>query len=442
MDKHFLDRLVDEQKQGQPTGIASLCSAHPFVLQAAMLHARETNTQVLVESTCNQVNQFGGYTGMTPRSFVDFVQGIANENHIAIDQLLLGGDHLGPNVWQHENAVIAMQKSKELVRAYVQAGFTKIHLDASMKLADDAELSALPVEVSAGRAADLAQTAEQTWKDCCQGPAPRYIIGTEVPVPGGAQEHENGVQLTSADDAKETIEITRKAFQARGLEKAWERVIALVVQPGVEFGDDFVLEYKPEEVKTLVKFIEGEPNMVFEAHSTDYQTGQALSDLVRDHFAILKVGPALTFAFREAVFALASIENELQTHIRPMQRSQLLDVMDDVMVNLPEYWSKYYGGNEYDLRFARKFSLSDRVRYYWPDTRIQEALAKLMHNLDALDIPYSLLSQYVPQQYERIRSGQLKNTPHTIILDRIQDVLRTYQQACQSATLSERSGVE
>lgn len=434
-DSHFLDELISEQKRGVPLGIASLCSAHPMVLQAAMRHARKNETPVLVEATCNQVNQFGGYTGMTPQKFVDFVSGIAKENGVEANQVHLGGDHLGPNVWQHEMATSAMQKSVHLVQAYVKAGFTKLHLDASMKLGDDDANIPLPVEVSASRAAELAQAGEEAWQACCQGPAPRYIIGTEVPVPGGSQGHETGVVLTLPADIKETIELTRRAFVKRGLEKAWERVVAVVVQPGVEFGDDFVLEYKPEAAIPLVKFIETEPNLVYEAHSTDYQTRQALGQMVRDHFTILKVGPALTFAFREAVFALASIESEMQTQIRPMQRSQLLEVMDDVMVNLPEYWAKYYGGNEYDLRFARKFSLSDRVRYYWPDTRIQQALGKLMRNLNETQIPYSLLSQYAPQQYERIREGLLENTPKAMVMDRIEDILRIYSEACTPTTV-------
>lgn len=72
-----------------------------------------------------------------------------------------------------------------------------------------------------------------------------------------------------------------------------------------------VHEYHREEAQTLSRFIEAQPGLVYEAHSTDYQSREALRALVEDHFAILKVGPALTFAFREAVFALAAIEEVL-----------------------------------------------------------------------------------------------------------------------------------
>jgi tagatose-1,6-bisphosphate aldolase non-catalytic subunit AgaZ/GatZ len=41
------------------------------------LKALQPNTEVLIEATCNQVNQDGGYTGMTPADFRRFVEDIA-----------------------------------------------------------------------------------------------------------------------------------------------------------------------------------------------------------------------------------------------------------------------------------------------------------------------------------------------------------------------------
>jgi D-tagatose-1,6-bisphosphate aldolase subunit GatZ/KbaZ len=288
-----------------------------------------------------------------------------------------------------------MDKAKVLIRDYVQAGFVKIHLDCSMRLTDDPPGAVSP-EVIAQRAAQLAKVAEDT---LTPNPSPgrrgrhtpRYVIGTEVPIPGGATEHEDGVRVTKVEDARETIEVHRKAFYELNLQSAWERVVAVVVQPGVEFGDDFVLPYQPDTAKELSHFIEGQ-SMVYEAHSTDYQTRAALKNLVRDHFAILKVGPSLTFAFREAVFALAMIENEL---ITKDQRSNIVQVLEDVMVKHPEHWQKYYRGNEAEQAFKRKYSLSDRARYYWVQPEVQNAFARLMENLGEKVLPYSLLSQFV-----------------------------------------------
>jgi D-tagatose-1,6-bisphosphate aldolase subunit GatZ/KbaZ len=191
-------------------------------------------------------------------------------------------------------------------------------------------------------------------------PAPRYVIGTEVPIPGGALVHEDRLQVTAVENVHRTIEVTHTAFTRQKLDSAWERVQAIVVQPGVEFGVDFVLDYQSEAATDLIQFNETQPKLVFEAHSTDYQTHTSLHHLVRDHFAILKVGPALIFALCEAVFALAWMEDEL---LPASERSDLKTVLKQAMLRNPRHWQKYYRGSTQELAFARKYSLSDRFRY-------------------------------------------------------------------------------
>lgn len=424
-----LDEIVAAQKRGEAKGITSICSAHPYVLKQTL----KVFERPLIEATCNQVNQYGGYTGMTPKDFVAYVRGIAQENNFPFENIILGGDHLGPNVWQNEPAESAMQKSEVMIRDYVQAGFTKLHLDCSMKLGDD-PAGALDVEVSARRAARLAKVAEQSLlsprgREAGGEGGLRYIIGTEVPVPGGATEHEEGVSVTKVEDVKQTIQVTYDAFLREGLESAWERVAGVVVQPGVEFGDDFVLPYQPEAAAELSKFIESQP-MIFEAHSTDYQTRDALKNLVRDHFAILKVGPGLTFAFREAVFALAMIENEI---ISTDKRSNLIEVLDASMISSSKHWQKYYPGSSAEQAFKRKYSLSDRIRYYWHQPDVIAALNCLLNNLPH-SLPPMLLSQYMPMQYERIRDGILPSNPSALIEDKVADVLRDYSYAIEGGS--------
>jgi D-tagatose-1,6-bisphosphate aldolase subunit GatZ/KbaZ len=419
---HLLDEIVLAQKREEARGIASICSTHPWVLKAAM----QKDGLLLIESTCNQVNQFGGYTGMTPAAFAAYMHGLAAENSFPSGRVILGGDHLGPNVWQNEPAASAMHKSADMVRAYVQAGYTKIHLDTSMKLGDDDPTRPLDQEQAARRTAWLAKVAEETLAKVPKSSnGLRYIIGTEVPIPGGATTHEDGVRVTTVEDAQRTLETTRTAFLREGLDSAWERVIALVVQPGVEFGDDFVLDYNPEAAHELVRFSET-TSLIYEVHSTDYQTRNHLRNLVRDHFAILKVGPALTFAFREAVFALAIMEAEL---FPPGQCSELLAVLDRAMLRQPDYWQEHYHGTPAEQAFARKYSLSDRARYYWTDSAVQAALAKLLSNLESVTIPQSLLSQYAPLALDQIQMGKLPHRPASVIDASIQVVLDDYQYA-------------
>lgn len=421
----YLDEILAAQKRGEARGIVSVCSAHPRVIGQTLKTSRAYELSPLIEATCNQVNQFGGYTGMTPPDFVRFVHRIAETENYPFENIILGGDHLGPSVWQSEPAEVAMAKAMALVHGYVEAGFAKIHLDCSMRLADDPE-SDLEVEVSAERTAQLAGIAEQAG-----GKNIRYVIGTEVPTPGGATEYEQGVGVTAVEDVRRTIEVTRAAFYRAGLQSAWERVTAVVVQPGVEFGDDFVLPYQPDAAQGLAGFIETQP-LVYEAHSTDYQTRQALRALVRDHFAILKVGPALTFAFREAVFALAMMEDEL---LPVTERSNFMACMDDIMLEHPEYWIKYYHGDESEKAFKRKYSFSDRIRYYWSQPAAKAALDRLMANLNGRDLPLSLISQFLPAQFRRILMGELDKDPEALIHDKIAEVLRDYVWACTAGTI-------
>ncbi len=406
----YLDEIVAAQKHDEARGIPSVCAAHPFVLRQAL----QALSHPLIEATCNQVNQFGGYTGMTPGKFVAFIRQIAVESEVPSENILLGGDHLGPHVWQSEAAADAMQKAKEMVRAYAQAGFTKLHLDCSMRLADDVP-GALDKELAARRAAELAQVAEEASQA-----HPRYVIGTEVPTPGGATATEEEIHVTRAEDVCETIEVHCRAFHEMGLDEAWERVEAVVVQPGVEFGDDFIVPYDSDAAGELSCFIEGQP-MVYEAHSTDYQSAAALRNLVRDHFAILKVGPALTFAYREAIFALAMIENDW---LPEEERSNFLRALDHAMTAHPEHWNKYYGGTERERAFKRKFSLSDRARYYWAQPDVQTALNQLLCNLGDRVLPYALSSQFL---------GETGLTAAHAIRLKIRKVLDSYIAACESA---------
>jgi D-tagatose-1,6-bisphosphate aldolase subunit GatZ/KbaZ len=419
-----LDR---RHKAGQAIGIWSICSAHPVVLRAALCEGLRGDSPVLVEATSNQVNQFGGYTGMTPSGFREFVLAIAADVGFPRDRLLLGGDHLGPNCWQGELSEVALGKSETLVAHYVAAGFRKIHLDCSMACADDP--APLPERLVAARAARLCDAAETAWAalpEAERGEPPVYVIGTEVPVPGGAHEDLQELAVTRCDAAADTLACHREAFAQRALAAAaWPRVVGLVVQPGVEFDHHKVVDYVARKARALSAFIEREPGLVYEAHSTDYQTPGALRSLVRDHFAILKVGPGATFALREALWALADIESEWRG---AAASSRLKETVLEAMSERPAHWEKYYADAQ-RRRLDLQYSLSDRVRYYWTEPSVQRACASLLANLGDGPLPLTLLSQFMPLQYAAIRDGRLANSATDLLQEAVAQVLRPYIEA-------------
>jgi D-tagatose-1,6-bisphosphate aldolase subunit GatZ/KbaZ len=418
---------VERHKSGEAVGIYSVCSAHPLVIEASVLQALDDEGYLLVEATSNQVDQFGGYTGMKPQDFRRLVLDLARRHGLPENRIVLGGDHLGPNRWQERPAEEALSYAGDLVASYVAAGFTKIHLDCSMPCADDT--SPLEDDVVARRAATLASRAEQEASACARGAAddPVYIVGTEVPVPGGSHEALEVLTPTSADAARATLTAHENAFRIEGLEGAWDRTIALVVQPGVEFDLERVIDYERSATGELRRVLDDRGRLVFEAHSTDYQMRANLRALVEDHWAVLKVGPALTFAMREALFALAAIENEL---VAEGERSELLAVVEHRMQEEPGYWEGYYPGGPAAKRLLRRYSYSDRIRYYWSYPDVEDAQRGLFSNLATREIPQTLLSQYLPQQYERVRHGGLDSVPEALVFDRIRNTLQDYVLAC------------
>lgn len=423
--KALLD-LVARHRAGAAVGIYSVCSAHPLVLEASLAQARRNSSLALIEATSNQVNQDGGYTGMRPAQFRDLVWGLADRAGLPRARVLLGGDHLGPNAWQHLPAAAALDKATVMVAEYVSAGFRKIHLDCSMACADDPR--ALGDQRIAERTAMLCAATERAWADA-GGEPPVYVIGSEVPVPGGAHETLGELAVTEPAAALATIEAHRKAFAARGLDAAWARVIALVVQPGVEFDHDRVIDYRPEKAVGLSRCIESLPGLVFEAHSTDYQTQARLAELVRDHYAILKVGPGVTYALREALWALDAIACDwLGERAAPGLRATVLGVMQAD----PTHWRRYYDAHGAALSTQLQYSLSDRVRYYWPAAEITAATERLYSLLDATPPPLSLVSQYLPGAYSALRAGTLTYSARGLVIHHIQGVLTDYARACGS----------
>lgn len=416
--------LLATHRHGANVGLYSVCCSHAQVLRAAMQVARQYDTLLLVEATSNQVDQFGGYTGMTPPQFRDYVLGLAHEQDFPLQRLVLGGDHLGPNAWQKQPADEAMAHARELIRAYVAAGFHKIHLDCSMACAGDP--TPLPDAVVAARSAELARVAEDT-AHAAGLPPPVYVIGTEVPVPGGESSLGDGVQVTTPQAAATTLAVHREAFTAADLGDAWTRVVAMVVQPGVDFDHTHVQHYDPAAARALSEFIEGQPRLVYEAHSTDYQPEDALHALVRDHFAILKVGPAATFAYREALFGLSAIEAEL---LPDSERSHLPEVLEQCMLAQPRHWQQHYHGDAATQRHLRAYALSDRCRYYWGEPALVAAVEHLNANLRRTPPTLDLLRRHLPMQAEAVAAGPLSPDPEALVRHHVAARLAEYARAC------------
>lgn len=427
--KNPMQVMMDRRRAGELIGIPSYCTANELVIEEILLRAKETGIPTLIEATANQVNQFGGYTGMKPADYYSWVLNMAKELGCPEELIILAGDHLGPLTWQDLPEREAMENAKELVYQYTRAGFTKIHLDTSMKVADD-PAGLLSTETIARRGVALYQVCMQAYADLLEerpdAVRPVFIIGSEVPIPGGAQEAEDSLAVTRPEAFEDTVNTYKRMFREAGVADGWKDVVAVVVQPGVEFGDDQVFLYNSAAARRLTAKLKEYPEVVFEGHSTDFQSARSLRDMVVDGICILKVGPSLTYAMREAVFALSMMEKEL---VPAEEQAYVIETLEHVMMDAPGNWQKHYHGSLRELALARKYSFSDRARYYMGDIKVCAAIEKLFDNLNRYAIPMNMLHQYMPLQFDKVRTGALKMDPRALVQDAILQFLYDYEYA-------------
>ena len=424
------EMLAKRKKGMKYAGIPSFCTASDLVIEACLKQAMRFDDYVLVEATANQVNQFGGYTGMKPADYRDFVYKIADGIGFPKEKIILGGDHLGPLTWQDEPEAEAMAKSVELVKLFVLAGFKKIHLDTSMRVADDPRDEMLSDETIARRGAILYEACEEAYQELLKKNPdevrPAFIIGSEVPIPGGAQEAEDSISVTKPAAVEKTLAVYEEQFKKRGLNDAFDNIIGIVVQSGVEFGDADLFHYNRTNAAELTEAMKKHTNVVLEGHSTDYQPPECLKEMVEDGIAILKVGPALTFSLREGLFALSMMEKIL---VPEEKQAHFIEVMEETMLKNPGNWQKHYHGSDAELAIKRKYSFSDRCRYYFAQPEMQAAIAKLFANMSEVEIPLSMLRQYMPQQYIKVRDGLLSMDPKELAEDCVVHLVEDYNYA-------------
>ena len=399
-----LAAVLARSRAGEAAAIPSVCSAHPEVIAASLALARDLGLPLCLEATSNQVNQDGGYTGQRPADFAREARRAAQAEGLDPALLVLGGDHLGPQAWRGLPPEEALPKAHALVRAYAEAGLTKIHLDCAEGCAG--EPPHLPDDRAAPRAADLARTAAEA---ASGGEALTFVVGTEVPPPGGARAGEGAPVPTSPAAARATLDAHRAAFGDLA-----PRIGALVVQPGVEFGA-LALHHLPDADPGLRAV-----GLPLEAHSTDYQRPQAFPRLAALGFAVLKVGPALTFAWREALYALDSL-----ARVAGWGEGRLADAMDDLMVADPSWWRAHLDPAS-DLRVQRVASYADRIRYYWPRTEARAAVSATLAALDGRPLPDPLLRGFFREPMLARAEALPGPRPQALLRAAVQDALRPY----------------
>lgn len=411
-----LRETISANRAGAIAALPGVCTAHEDALRASFLLAEQLDRTLIVEATSNQVDQHGGYSGLRPDEFVAHAARAAESVGCDPGRAIYGGDHLGPQAWRGEPAESAMSKARELVAAYAAAGFAKLHLDCSEGCAGEPQRPG--DAVCAARSAELAAIA------MAHAPDPGALdiaVGTEVPPPGGSRDG-GRVSPTTPDAARATLAAHVSAFG-----DAAERIACLVVQPGAEFSA-WDVDHLPDTPNAgLRAVLEDREGLCFEAHSTDHQRPEALSRLAETGFAVLKVGPALTFAWREAIYALDVLADMMLGEAR--RGPSVRETAERVMLAEPGRWRSHCHGDETERRLQRHFGLADRIRYYWRIPALAEAAAALRSEIADAPLRRPILGQvFAREVVERAEAvGHVARDPaDALLLASVQTALLPY----------------
>ena len=402
------------------SGIPSYCTGNKLVIDALISIYKKLGKHLLIECTSNQVNQFGGYTGKKPQDFYNEIIYLAKKRNFELSKLILGGDHLGPLIWKNEPESVAMNYAEDMVRMFVRAGYQKIHLDTSMRLGSDDPAIPLSVEKIAERGLRLYLACKEEAKKEVRSSI-AFIIGSEVPVPGGEKSCDT-MKITTAKEARQTLEIYKYIFKNSGVtDEQWDSdIAALVVQPGVEFTKDTVLPFNEEKTKDLTQYALQE-GFAFEGHSTDYQMPKALKEMAKGQIKILKVGPELTFVLRATLERLEELE---KNYYSSSELSRFSEVLHNEMMQNPKYWSLYYDRSD---AVAFNYSLLDRSRYYLTSEKVAKSIEILRKNIDNIR-DQGFLYRYMPELIKE-NLDEISSIFEKTIEINIKNIVDKYEQA-------------
>jgi D-tagatose-1,6-bisphosphate aldolase subunit GatZ/KbaZ len=239
------------------------------------------------------------------------------------------------------------------------------------------------------------------------------------------EEAAHGVVPTSAASARATLAAQKAGFERLASAEAWKRVIALVVQPGLEFGAAEIHHFDVASADGLSPVLDDYPQLAFEAHSTDYQQPVVFPLLAARRFAILKVGPALTFAYRQAVYAL----DQAACWHGFRAEEPLSATMERLMLSGPGHWARHYSGTDDEMRRLRHFSYADRIRYYWTQPEAETRIQAIHDSLAGKKLALPLLLQYFPPSVAE-RALELESDgialPRALIHAQVQEALLPY----------------
>jgi len=392
--------------------LPSFCTANFNVIKILIIFAKHHNLPILLESTSNQVNQFGGYTGLTPKEFYKKISKLKKKIKINKKQVMIGADHLGPLPWKKFNSKVALKNAKTLIKKCIALKYDKIHIDSTIICKDDKSLN---LNFIRSRSEEIFNTVpKKNIKDVF------FVFGSEVPFAGGGNNSKP--KPSKLNNIKTDYSLYNSVLKNLNINK--KNKFSLVIEPGMAFSNSKVILPKLEKFRKRLSFSK-KNNFSYEAHSTDYQKLKTLKKLVKNNFRFLKVGPELTFYFYQAIKKMEEIE-----HMYCNKKSNIEYELINAMQRDDKYWKDYYKGTKNKIKFLKLNSYLDRMRYYWDSKKVKKSMNKLIKNINT--IPTEVFKKTLKlksNEGKKMNKINLSNSDY-IIFYYLSSTIKKYYSAC------------
>ena len=428
MRTSLLIDIMEANCRGERKGIYAVGSHNSTILEVCFQQALVDGSPVLLEISANMLVLPGQSGKTSPADFIKRVKNIAAEAEFPQDRLFFGVNDLGPSLWQDESDESALKKACEFISEIVGLGFNKLGIHAGEPLKGDPVGETLTQEIIIARETVLYQAAERAAAKLPDEEKPLYVIGVHPRQEAGRVEDQR--RMVNRKDIEDAVDQFAQTAEAAGLPDIKERLPAARIFLGTGYDSENIIPFDSSLLKELGGCVCRDRSVVLEAPQTDFQSQIVLDKLVDNHFAVLSVGPELTYAMREALFSLALMENETMLGKPGVYLSNYIIELDRAMQSAPQHWQEYYTGNGFEQLVARKYSFYDRSRFFLENKDVRKMRKRLYDNLTANPVPLTVLRQFMPRQYERVAAGELENKPKALVMDAVRYALHRYSRAC------------
>jgi len=345
--------------------LLAVCPNSESVARAALHAAKEANAPVLFAATLNQVDRDGGYTGWTPKAFVDFVQEYARK--IQLDtQVLPCLDHGGPwlkdkHVQERLSFQESMEEVKKSIKACIDAGYVLLHIDTTVDITLPRG-KALPVDTVVERTIELMDFSEAYIAEKGYTPI-SYEVGTEE-VHGG---------LTTEERFQQFLTYLDKRLEEVGLKHAWPCFVV-----GDVGTDLHTTTFNPEVARRLTAYVRSYGALI-KGHYTDYVTNP--EDYPLAGMGGANVGPEFTEEEYKALMDLVKLERKLG------KDSGFVDALQEAVIQSGR-WKKWLRGEEEGKRFnelppdRKEWLVRTGARYVWTIPEVIEARKCLYEHVE------------------------------------------------------------